>query len=91
MIQLLGSIKILVKLLVKVRVDNTGAIFMTNNIITTPYTNHVNIKYKYVKEYMEDVLVKIVFIKQYSHQNLKCWGAWEALEENDRWVVRSVD
>ena len=42
-IQLLGSMKILVKYHVMVRVDNVGAIFMARNINTTCHTKHVDI------------------------------------------------
>ena len=51
-IQLLGSMKILVKYPVMARVDNIGAIFMANNITTTSYTKHMNVTYKYVNEYV---------------------------------------
>ena len=47
-IQLLGSMKILVKCPFMVRVDNVGAIFMARNITTTSHTKHMDIRYKYV-------------------------------------------
>ena len=53
MIQLLGRNKIVVEYPVIVRVDNTGAIFMASNIIITCHTKHVDIRYKYVNEYVE--------------------------------------
>ena len=55
-IQLLGSIKILVKYPVMGRVDNVDAIFMASNITTTSYTKYMDIRYKYVNEYVEDGL-----------------------------------
>ena len=55
--------KIIVKYPVTVRVDNVGAIFMASNITTTCCTKHVDIRYKYVNEYVEDGVVKIVFVK----------------------------
>ena len=60
--QLLGSMKIMVKYPVMLRVDNAGAIFMSSNITTTCHTKHVGIQYKYVNEYVEDGIVKIVFL-----------------------------
>ena len=36
---------------------------MTSNITTTTYSKYVDIRYKYVHEYVEDVIVLIVFIK----------------------------
>ena len=62
-VQLLGSMKILVKYPVMISVDNVEAILMATNITTTPYTKHVDIRYKYVNEYVEDRIVKIIFVK----------------------------
>ena len=56
-LQLLGSMKILVKYPVMVRVDNIGAIFMANNIMTTSHTKHMDTRYKYVNEYVDDGIV----------------------------------
>ena len=47
-VQLLGSMKILVKYPVMVRVDNVGAIFMASDITITCHTKHVDIQYKYI-------------------------------------------
>ena len=63
MIQLLGSMKILVKLQVTVRFINVGAIFMASNITTMSHTKHVDIRYKYINEYVEDRVVKIFIVK----------------------------
>ena len=48
---------------VMVRVDNVGTIFMTSNIITTSCTKHMDIRYKYFNEYVEDGEVEIAFVK----------------------------
>ena len=61
-VQLLRSMKIAVKYSVMVKVDNVGAIFMASNITITCHTKHVDIRYKYVNEYVEDRVVKIVFV-----------------------------
>ena len=68
-VELLGSTEIVVKYPVTVRVDNVTAIFMASNIMTTCCTKHVDIKYKYVIEYMEDGVVKIVFVKCADNDN----------------------
>ena len=44
MVQLLESMKVSFKLPVMVRVDNTGAKFMTENITTMSHTKHVDIR-----------------------------------------------
>ena len=58
MVQLLGSMKIIVKYPVMVRVDNVGAIFMASNIMTMCHTKHVDIRYKCVNDYVEDGVVR---------------------------------
>ena len=62
-IQLLGSIKILVKCLVSVRVDNIGVILMASNITITSHTKHVDFRYKYVNKHDENGIVMIIFVK----------------------------
>ena len=58
MIQLQGSMKILVKYPLIARVDNVGAIFMASNITTTCHTKHIDIRYKYVNAYVEDGVLR---------------------------------
>ena len=62
-IQLLGSMKNFVMLLLVVRVDNVGTIFMASNITTTPCTKHTDIRYKYVNEYVQARVMKNIFVK----------------------------
>ena len=62
-LQLSGSMKIVVKYPVMVRVKKVGVIFMASNITTTCCTKHVDKRYKYVNTYMEDGVVKIIFVK----------------------------
>ena len=52
--------KILIKLPAIVLVDNIGTILMAINITTTTYTMHVDIRYKYMSEYVQDGVAKIV-------------------------------
>ena len=61
-VQLLESMQVVVKYPVMVRVDNVGTIFMASNSTTTSRMKHVDIKYKYVNEYVEDGTVKIIFV-----------------------------
>ena len=51
------------KLPVIVRVDNIGAIFMSNNITTTSRSKHVDVRTKYINEYVEDGILKIIFVR----------------------------
>ena len=61
--QILDSIGIKVALPIIVRVDNIGAIFMSENVTTTQRTKHVDIRYNYVREYIQDGFIKIIFVK----------------------------
>jgi hypothetical protein len=63
LLQLLENMKIKVKLPVTVRVDIVGAIFMSKNISTSNRTKHVDIPTKYVNEYVEDGIIKIIFVQ----------------------------
>jgi len=61
-LQLLESMKIKVKLPIT-QVDNVGAIFMSKNISTSNRTKHVDICTKFVNEYVEDGIIKIIFVQ----------------------------
>ena len=62
-LQLLENIEIPVKLPITVNVDNVGAIFMSKNVTTTSRTKHVHVRTRYVNEYQEDGVIKIIFVK----------------------------
>ena len=62
-LQILECMKISVILPVIVRVDNVGAIFMYKNVATTSCTKHIDIRYNYVNEYVDDGVIKILFVK----------------------------
>ena len=63
MTQLLEMIGIKVLHPIVVQVDIIGAIFMSNNIMTTTHTYHVNVKYKYINVYVKDGVIKIILVK----------------------------
>ena len=63
MIQFLRSMKISIELPVIVRVDSIGTIFMASKISVKCHTKHLDIKYKYENEDMEDGIVKINFVQ----------------------------
>ena len=76
MIQLLRCMKMSVKLPVMVRVDNIGAISMASNIITMTCSKHVDTRNKYVNKYLEERVVKIIFLSLLKittfSKNFKC-------------------
>ena len=52
-----------VKLPIVVQVDNMGAIFMSGNIAISNRTKHVDIQYHFVRKFVEDNFLKIIFVK----------------------------
>ncbi len=63
MYQLLQSMMIKVELLVIVHMDNVGVISMTKIITTNRCSKHVDICYKFVTEYVNDVIIKVILVK----------------------------
>jgi hypothetical protein len=61
--QVLEFLRITVKFPIIVSVDNTGAIYLANNQSTGKHTKHVDVRYHFVREFIEDGIVKIVFVK----------------------------
>ncbi len=62
-VQILTSIGIQVKTPIVVHVDNVGAIFMSENVSATQRTKHVDARYHYVREFIEEGFIKIIFVK----------------------------
>ena len=69
LIRLLKSMGLRIQLPVTVRVDNVGAIFLSENITTSNNTKHVDIRAKFVKEYVEDGTLKIVFVRSENNRS----------------------
>jgi hypothetical protein len=61
--QILQSLGIQVDLPIIVNVDNVGAIFMVENVTATSRTRHVDARYHYVREFIEEGFLKIIFVK----------------------------
>ena len=55
--------KINVALLIAVNVDNMGAVFMSKNINTMGRSKYIDVRTKYVNEYVEDGVLKIGYVK----------------------------
>ena len=60
---ILESLGIAVKLPVVMQVDNAGAIFMAENVSTSVRTRHVDTRYHFVREMIEDGFIKIIFVR----------------------------
>ena len=61
--QVLVSLGFKVKLPIIVRVDNLGAIFMSDNISVSQRTKHVDVRYRFVQQFSLDGFIKVVFVK----------------------------
>ena len=46
-----------------VRVDNVGAIFLAENATTSQRTRHIDIRYKWVSEFIENGEIEVIFVK----------------------------
>jgi len=62
-IQVLLSIGIEVELPIIVHVDNVGAIFMAENVSTSTRTKHVNVHYHFVREFIKEGFIRIIFVR----------------------------
>jgi hypothetical protein len=61
--QILQFINEVPKYPTKVFVDNTGAMFMANNWSTNARTKHVDVKYHFIREYVENKTVEVIFVR----------------------------
>jgi uncharacterized protein (UPF0332 family) len=62
-VQVLISMGIPVKIPIIVPVDNVRAIFMSKNVSTSSRTKHVDTRYHFMREFVEEGFVKIIFVR----------------------------
>jgi len=48
---------------IEVNVDNIGAVYLAKNATTGNRTKHIDTRYHFVREYIEDGIVKVVFVR----------------------------
>jgi hypothetical protein len=60
--QLLESIGIRVSLPIVIRVDNIGAIFLSENVAVSQRTKHIDVRYRFVQEFVLDEFIKVEFV-----------------------------
>ena len=53
---------------IEVKVDNIGAIYMTENWTTSSRTKHVDTRLRFVNEYQNDGIIKVDFVKTKENQ-----------------------
>jgi len=56
-------------LLILVKTDNVGAMFMAQNASSGVRTRHVNTRYHFVRENLEDGIIKIEFVKSNNNES----------------------
>ena len=61
--QILESIDIKVQKPIKIKVDNTAAIFMATNVTTSQRTKHIDIQSKFVLQYCENGTTLVKFMR----------------------------
>jgi len=61
--QLIESMGIIIQLPIIIRVDNVGAIYIANNYTMSQATKHIDIRNHFVREFIEDGILKVIFIK----------------------------
>ena len=61
--QVMEFLRLKIKLPITVNCDNVGAIFLSYNRKTSQRTKHVDIRYHFVREFVEDGIIKIRFVK----------------------------
>ena len=61
--QVLLSMGMKIKTPIIVRVDNVGAIFMAENVAVSQRTKHIDVKYRFVQEFVMDGFLRIIFVR----------------------------
>jgi hypothetical protein len=60
--QVLESLNVPIKKPIIVHIDNVGAIFIAENASATKHTRHIDARYHFVREYIIDGYIKIIFV-----------------------------
>ena len=66
--QVLEFLGVKIKTPIIVKVDNIGAIYLANSATTSTRTKHVDARYHFVREFVEDGILQIIFVK--SEENI---------------------
>jgi hypothetical protein len=96
LIQLLQGMNIEVQLPVKIHVDNVGAIWLANNRNTSERTKHVDIRAHFVREFIVDGRIEIVFVRSKDNdadmftKNLKS-ELYEIHKKKIVWTIKEMN
>jgi hypothetical protein len=61
--QVVDSMGFEISFSIMIKVDNVGAIFLANNFRTSQRTKHIDIRQHFVREFIEDGILKVIFVK----------------------------
>jgi hypothetical protein len=61
--QVVESMGIELEFPITIKVDNTGAIYIANNYTTGQRTKHIDVRAHFVREFIEDGILKVVFVR----------------------------
>ena len=61
--QVLEFLKIVINYPIIIRVDNVGAMLLANNPVLIQRTKHISVRHHFVREFIEDSILKILFVK----------------------------
>jgi hypothetical protein len=61
-VMVLESLGVRVQIPVTVLVDNIGAIFMAENVSATSRTKHIDTRYHFVCEFVEEGFIQVIFV-----------------------------
>ena len=61
--QVMEFLQMKMNLPILVNVDNVGAIYLARNATTSQRTRHIDVHYHFVRNYMEEGTVKIIFVQ----------------------------
>ena len=53
---------------ISIHVENFGAIFLSENTVSSQHTNHVDVRHHFICDYVEDGTIQIQFVR--SEENL---------------------
>jgi hypothetical protein len=60
---IIESMGMAVRIPIKLRADNIGAIFLAKNTTTGQRTKHIDVRYHFIRELVEDGTIEIEFVK----------------------------
>jgi hypothetical protein len=61
--QILEAVGIEINYPITIKCDNIGAMYLTNNFSTSQRTKHIDTRYHFVRGYVEENILKIVFVR----------------------------